>query len=211
MVVGYRALNKVAVKNHYPLPRIDDLFDKLFGAQYFSCLDAASELHQILLRDEDKSKTAFRIPFGHYQFRDLHFGLTNASATFQAVMNNLFNLPMFNADESLNPRHSCLSLRLCSLMIFSFSANLLMSTGAMLRLSCLSYASIEFCSNPLSVFGSRLSFLVWVISFAETASSPTLKGAVCSRLACSHLLARGLAISLVSLTSSSSLFRVMLT
>ena len=61
MVVDYRALNKI--KNRYPLPWIDDLFDKLFGAQYFSCLDAASELHQILRRDEDKSKTAFRIPF----------------------------------------------------------------------------------------------------------------------------------------------------
>jgi len=105
MVVDYRALNKITVKSRYPLPRIDDLFDKLFGAQYFSCLDAASGFHQILLKDEDKPKTAFRTPFGHYQFRVLPFGLTNAPATFQAVMNNLFNPPKFNADGSLNPRH----------------------------------------------------------------------------------------------------------
>ena len=82
MVVDYRALNKITVKNRYPLPRIDDLFDKLFGAQYFSCLDAASGFHQVLLKDEDKPKTAFRTPFGHYQFRVLPFGLTNAPATF---------------------------------------------------------------------------------------------------------------------------------
>ena len=88
MVVDYRALNKITVKNRYPLPRIDDLFDELFGAQYFSCLDAASWLYQILLRDKEKPKTAFRTPFGHYQFRVLPFGLTNAPATFQAVMNN---------------------------------------------------------------------------------------------------------------------------
>ena len=74
MVVDYRALNKITVKNRYPLPRIDDLFDKLFGAKYCSCLDAASGFHQILLRDEDKPKTAFRTPFGHYQFRVLPFG-----------------------------------------------------------------------------------------------------------------------------------------
>ena len=102
MVVDHRALNKITVKNRHPLPRIDDLFDKLFGAQYFSRLDAASGFHQILLRDEDKPKTAFRTPFGHYQFRVLPFGLTNAPAAFQAVMNNLFNPPKFDADGSLN-------------------------------------------------------------------------------------------------------------
>ena len=105
MVVDYRALNKITVKNRYPLPRIDDLFDKLFGAKYFSCLDAATGFHQILLKDADKPKTAFRTPFGHYQFRVLPFGLTNAPSTFQAVMNNLFNPPKFRADGSLNPKH----------------------------------------------------------------------------------------------------------
>ena len=126
MVVDYRALNKITVKNRYPLPRIDDLFDKLFGAQYFSCLDAASGFHQILLKDEDKPKTAFRTPFGHYQFRVLPFGLTNAPATFQAVMNNLFNPPKFNADGSLNPRHRLSEFAIVfidDILIFSKSAD----------------------------------------------------------------------------------------
>ena len=67
MVVDYRALNKLTVKNQYPLPRVDDLFDKLHGAKYFSSLYAASGFHQILLKPDDRPKTAFRTPFGHYQ------------------------------------------------------------------------------------------------------------------------------------------------
>ena len=59
MVVDYRALNKITVKNRYPLPRIDDLFDRLFGAKYFSLLDAASGFHQILLKDDDLLRVRF--------------------------------------------------------------------------------------------------------------------------------------------------------
>ena len=97
MVVDYRELNKLTVKNRYPLPRIDDLFDKLHGAQYFTSLDAASGFHQILLKPNNRPKTAFRTPFGHYQFKVLPFGLTNAPATFQTVMNRLFDQAHFDA------------------------------------------------------------------------------------------------------------------
>jgi Reverse transcriptase (RNA-dependent DNA polymerase) len=89
MCIDYRALNKLTVKNRYPLPRIDDLFDKLKGAQVFSTLDLTSGHHQIRITPEDVPKPAFRTPQGHFQFKVLCFGLTNALSTFQAVMNRV--------------------------------------------------------------------------------------------------------------------------
>ncbi|CAI7769555.1 unnamed protein product, partial [Closterium sp. NIES-54] len=90
MCVDYRALNKITVKNRYPLPRIEDLFDRLQGAQWFSALDLAQGYHQLRITEEDVPKTAFRTPFGHFQWRVLSFGLTNAPASFQRAMNDVF-------------------------------------------------------------------------------------------------------------------------
>jgi len=102
MVIHYCALNKLTIKQRFSLPGIDDLFDKLQGSQYFTSLDAASGFHQILSQESDRPKTAFRTPFD-YQFRVLPFGLTNAPATFQAVMNRVFEHPKFLADGKVNP------------------------------------------------------------------------------------------------------------
>ena len=90
MCVDYRALNQQTVKNRYALPRIDDLIDQLSGARFFTSLDLAQGYHQIRVTKEDVPKTAFRTPLGHFQYLVLPFGLTNAPATFQSVMNEIF-------------------------------------------------------------------------------------------------------------------------
>ena len=89
MCIDYRSLNQQTVKNRYPLPRIDDLFDQLQGAQVFSSIDLQSAYYQVRLKPEDVPKTAFTTPLGLYEFRVLCFGLTNAPGTFQNIMNDV--------------------------------------------------------------------------------------------------------------------------
>ena len=89
VVVDFRRLNDLTIGDSFPLPNITDILDQLGNAKYFTTLDLASGYHQIPMAKKDKQKTAFSTPYGHYEFNRMPFGLKNAPATFQRLMNSV--------------------------------------------------------------------------------------------------------------------------
>ncbi|GJT73647.1 putative reverse transcriptase domain-containing protein [Tanacetum coccineum] len=105
MCIDYWELNKLTVKNRYPLPRVDNLFDQLQGLSVYLKIDLRSSYHQLRVRDEDIPKTAFRTRYRHYEFQVMPFGLTNAPAVFMDLMNRVCK-PYLDKFEKLYAKFS---------------------------------------------------------------------------------------------------------
>ncbi|GJU67657.1 putative reverse transcriptase domain-containing protein [Tanacetum coccineum] len=125
MCIDYRELNKLTVKNRYPLPRIDDLFDQLQGSSVYSKIDLRSGYHQLRIKEEDIPITAFRTRYGHFEFQVMPFGLTNAPAVFMDLMNRVCkpyldkfvivfidDILVYSKDEEENGKHLKIILEL---------------------------------------------------------------------------------------------------
>jgi hypothetical protein len=108
LCIDLSQLNKVTVKNKYPLPRIDDLFDQLKDAKIFSKISLKSGYHQVRIKGEDINKTAFKTRYGHYEFTVVPFGLSNAPDVFMCLMNGVLREYLDNLSLSFWMTSSCI-------------------------------------------------------------------------------------------------------
>eukprot|EP00882_Tetradesmus_deserticola_P000856 GHRQ01000930.1.p1 GENE.GHRQ01000930.1~~GHRQ01000930.1.p1 ORF type:complete len:1344 (+),score=98.92 GHRQ01000930.1:408-4034(+) len=162
MVIDYRHLNRLTKRNGFPLPRIDVLLDHLAGAKVFSLVDLRQAYHQCKLQPTDVPKTAFRTPFGHYEFLTLSFGLVNAPAAFQSVMNRIFSPMLYKY---------CL-VYLDDILIFSKSAA---EHAVHLRavLDVLKANSLTVAIHKCTLNQPSVLFLGHIVSAAGVAADPS--------------------------------------
>jgi transposase InsO family protein len=161
MCIDYRELNKLTVKNKYPLPRIDDLMDNLSGAKYFSSLDLTSGYHQITLCPTDCEKTAFNTHIGKYEWRVMPFGLCNAPAVFQTVMNRQFGAAL----------NKFLCVYLDDLLVFSRTAEEHLQHLKWV-LDRLRTSKLKARDSKCHFFRQKLNFLGHVVSAEGIAPDP---------------------------------------
>ncbi|KAJ9508991.1 hypothetical protein QJQ45_001437 [Haematococcus lacustris] len=161
MCIDYRPLNRITIKNRYPLPRIDNLLNRLHGASVFSKIDLRQGYHQIRIAPEDIPKTAFRTRYGHFEFTVMPFGLCNAPATFQRLMSDIFRQEL----------DDCVIVYLDDILIFSRShadhAQHLRRVLGLLQEHKL-YAKLSKCEFGLS----QTEFLGHIISSTGIACDP---------------------------------------
>lgn len=162
MVIDYRALNKLTRRNGFPLPRVDVLFDHLAGSKVFSLIDLRNAYHQCKLQPTDVPRSAFRTPFGHYEFLTLSFGLVNAPAAFQSVMNKIFSKLLYK----------CCVVYLDDILVFSKSAA---EHALHLRavLDILQANRLTVALNKCNLNQSSVLFLGHIISAQGVATDPT--------------------------------------
>ncbi|KAJ9514751.1 hypothetical protein QJQ45_028514 [Haematococcus lacustris] len=167
MCIDYRPLNRITIKNKYPLPRVDNLLDRLHGATIFSKIDLRQGYHQIRIAPEDIPKTAFRTRYGHFEFTVMPFGLCNAPATFQRLMNDIFRQEL----------DDCVIVYLDDILIFSRTqeehAQHLRRVLSLLQQHKL-YAKLSKCEFGLS----QTEFLGHIITSTGIACDPKKVAAV---------------------------------
>lgn len=161
MCIDYRAVNRLTLKNRYPLPRIEELLDRLRGASYFTKIDLRSGYHQVPLHQEDMPKTAFRTRYGHFEFRVLPFGLTNAPAHFMALMHRIFGKLL----------DKCVIVFLDDIICYSSTESQhLEDVRAVLR--CLRQEELYIKLSKCSFFKRSISFCGYIVSEEGVSTDP---------------------------------------